>query len=309
MGKNRTPVDADAPTLLATCVPTVPTTMRELEDAPELPGYRCQTLLGQGGMGSVYLAEQQATGRWVALKLIRPTKTASTAARSRFLREIRVMAALRHPRLVEVLESGEAGGDVYFAMELCEGGSVAELARRAGGHLGVEASLAIVLSALEGLGFAHEQGYVHRDLKPENILLPARGELGAKIADFGLAKSFVDAGLSGVTASGTSAGTVLFMPREQVVNFKRVGPPTDVWAMAATLYWLLTGTAPREVREGDNGMSAIMHRPVVPIRQRAPHMPAPLADVIDRALGDTPAARPQHAAELRASLLEAAQGQ
>ncbi|KYG04976.1 hypothetical protein BE21_43580 [Sorangium cellulosum] len=298
-------MDAHAPTLLATGIPEVPTTMNLTEELPELPGYRCLKLLGQGGMGSVYLAEQHATGRSVALKLMRPTRAASAAARSRFLREMGVMAALRHPRLVEILDAGEADGDVYFAMELCEGGSVAELARRAGGPLGVEASLAIVLSALEGLGFAHEQRYVHRDLKPENILLSAEGELGAKIADFGLAKSFVDAGLSGVTASGTAAGTFLFMPKEQVVNFKRVGPSTDVWAMAATLYWLLTGKAPRDVREGDNPMSAIMHRPVVPIRQRAPHVPAPLAEVIDRALGDAAAARPQHAAELRALLLDA----
>jgi eukaryotic-like serine/threonine-protein kinase len=295
---------AEASTVFASTSPEAPTAARVLEDLPNLPGYECRKLLGQGGVGSVYLAEQHATGRSVAVKVMRLTASASTAKRARCLREIRVMAALRHPQLVEILEAGEVAGYIYFAMELCEGGSVGERVRRAGGLLGVEASVTIILSALEGLSFAHEQGYIHRDLKPENILLSTEEEYGAKIADFGLAKSFVEAGLSGVTASGTSAGTLLFMPKEQLVNFKRVGPSTDVWAMAATLYWLLTGETPREVCEDDNPISAILSQPAIPIRKRAPDVPAPLADVIDLALRDTATARPQNAAALRTLLLE-----
>ena len=118
---------------------------------------------------------------------------------------------------------------------------------------------------------------MHRDLKPENLLLG--GEDGqVKIADFGLAKSFGQAGFSGLTATGAVAGTLYFMPREQLTSFRVVQPASDVWSMGATLYFLLTRQFARDFRPGQDPLPVILGGGVVPIRARDPRMPEPLAD-------------------------------
>jgi serine/threonine protein kinase len=129
---------------------------------------------------------------------------------------------------------------------------------------------------------------VHRDLKPDNVLL---GENGAThLADFGLAKSFQRAGLSGLTATGAVGGTFPFMAREQLTSYREARPTTDVWSMAATLYFLLTGQYARDFGDRDP-MAAILRGGTVPLRWRDASLPEDLAAVIDRALDDEPARR------------------
>ncbi|HET9314710.1 MAG TPA: protein kinase, partial [Vicinamibacteria bacterium] len=165
--------------------------------------------------------------------------------------------------------------------------------------------LDMALQALAGLAHAHARGVVHRDLKPENLLLGG-DDARVKIADFGLAKSFEQAGWSGLTATGAVAGTLFFMPREQLTSFRVVRPVSDVWSMAATLYFLLTRQYARDFRPGQDPLQVILGGGVVPIRARDPRIPETVARVIDRALADDPEQRYPTAAEFRADLERAA---
>jgi eukaryotic-like serine/threonine-protein kinase len=143
---------------------------------------------------------------------------------------------------------------------------------------------------------------VHRDIKPENVLLVDAEMTTAKLADFGLAKSFEQAGLSGLTATGAVGGTLYFMPREQITHFRVLRPASDVWAVGATLYHMLTLSYPREFVPGADPLQVILQGATVPIRRREPAIPAALAEVIDRAVDDDLARRYATAAEFRDAL-------
>ncbi len=262
--------------------------------------YRIERLLGRGGMGAVYLARARADGRQIALKLMLPHSQVDQAAQEIFLREIEVTRALRHPNIVALLDFGKHEGRFFFALEYCSGGNADELLRRKGTALGLPSVLRVASGALEGLAAAHEAGFVHRDIKPDNVLLAEDGT--AKLADFGLAKSFSQAGLSGMTATGAVAGTFFFMPREQLTNFRQVRPVSDVWSMAATLYFLLTAEYARDFKSKPDPLAVILRGGVVPIRDRDPFLPDDLADVIDRALMDDPDERYADAGEFAAAL-------
>ena len=269
--------------------------------APEVEGYDLVRPLARGGMGVVYLARRRADGVAVALKILLPRTLVDPTAREIFQREIDVTRSLRHRNIVELLDHGAAGESFYFAMEYCSGGSVRAVLRARSKPFPVEGALPLALQALAGLAHAHAQGFVHRDLKPENLLLG--GEEGeVKIADFGLAKCFEQAGWSGLTATGAVAGTLFFMPREQLTNFRVVRPVSDVWSMGATLYFLLTRQYPRDFRPGQDPLPVILGGGVVPIRARDPRIPEGVARVVDRALADDPDQRYPTAAEFRDDL-------
>jgi hypothetical protein len=269
---------------------------------PAVPGYELGRLLGKGGMGAVYLARRQGDSTTVALKLLLAQRVVDETAREGFLREVDVTRSLVHPAIVEIYDHGTTGSTFYFAMEYCPGGSVHEGLRRTGAPwpLGTVAPLA--LHALDGLAHAHAKGFVHRDLKPENLLLSGSA---VKITDFGLAKSFQQAGMSGMTATGTAAGTLTFMPREQLTQFRHVRPASDVWSMAATIYFMLTRQFARDFRPGVDPLQVILKGGTVPLRARDPRLPIALADVLDQALSDDVAARHPTAAELRDDLARA----
>jgi serine/threonine protein kinase len=127
----------------------------------------------------------------------------------------------------------------------------------------------------------------------------------AKLTDFGLAKSFEQAGLSGMTATGASAGTLSFMPREQITSFRQLRPASDVWSMGATLYYMLTRQYTRDFAGRKDPLAVVLSGRIVPLRRRAPHLPAAVATVVDRAIADDPDRRYPTAAELRDALREA----
>ncbi|PYQ09790.1 MAG: serine/threonine protein kinase [Acidobacteria bacterium] len=268
----------------------------------EVPGYAVGRMIGRGGMGAVYLAKRQEDGSTVALKVMLAQSEVDDAARENFQREIEITRSLRHPRIVSLIDHGSAGSTFYFAMEYCAGGSVADLQRRQPGGLPLPLSVRIALEALEGLAHAHERGFVHRDLKPENLLLADDVGGGAKVTDFGLAKSFQQAGLSGMTATGAVAGTLYFMPREQLTQFRLLKPVSDVWSMGATLYHMLTGAYPREFRPGEDPLPVILRGGIVPLRARDPRLPERVAAVVDRSVVDAVPERYQTAGEFRAAL-------
>lgn len=270
-------------------------------ELPERVGdYALGPLLGRGGMGVVHRARRLADGTVVAVKLMLPQVLVSAAARDAFLREVEVTRSLRHPRIVELLDCGYAAERFWFAMEYCPGGSALALLRACGGRVPLERALDLADGALDGLGFAHAQGVVHRDVKPDNLLLAADGT--ARVTDFGLAKSFSSAGLSGLTATGTVAGTLYYMPREQLTSFRLLRPASDVWSLAATLYHLLTGEYARDFAAGRDPLAVILKGGTIPIRDREPRVSVAVAEVIDRALADDVATRYADAARFRDAL-------
>ena len=276
--------------------------------------------LGKGGFSLVYLARNKRTKEEVALKVMLPKVAANQRAVNGFLREIDNTKVLKHPHVVQLKESGYADDTFFFTMEYCQGGSVIDsMIQRGITNLPVDESMAIILQVLDGLTYTHNaeipnvkladgslgkgRGLIHRDLKPGNIFLAnSGGKQVAKVGDYGLAKAFDLAGLSGQTLTGSAVGTLGFMPRQQVINFKYVQPEVDVWAAAACLYAMLTGCFPRNL-QGQDPFVAVLQCDAVPICDRTSAIPKPLAKVIDLALIDNPDIYYKSATDFKQALL------
>lgn len=283
--------------------------------------YKILRELGRGGCSIVYLAQHKQTGEEVGLKVMLPQVAANQRAINRFLREIDNTKALKHPNVIQLKDSGYAEGTFFFTMEYCNGGSIVDLMAKSNNHiLSVNEAVPLILQVLDGLEYAHKaeipnvkladgsfgkgRGLVHRDLKPGNIFVTnINGKNVVKIGDYGLAKAFDQAGLSGLTNTGNTAGTPCFMPRQQVINFKYAVPEVDVWAAAASLYFMLTGDFPRDFI-GKDPFIAVLQNNAIPVRDRNPAIPKPLADVIDLALVDDPEIYFKSAGEFKQALLK-----
>jgi len=277
-------------------------------DPVVIPGYTILKELGRGGMGSVWLARNDRSGKHVAVKVMLPQVAADERAVKRFLLEMTNTRILKHTNVVRVEDAGFSRGVFFLTLEYCDGGSAAGLMRQRGGVLPLDEAVEITLQSLEGLHYAHNvfgpgSGLVHRDLKPANLFLSgAGGGRVAKVGDYGLSKAFDDAGLSGGTRTGEAAGTPHFMARQQVVDFKCAMPEVDVWAMAASVYNMLTGAVPRDFPKDHDPWLVVLETPCVPIRKRKPSLPSGLATVIDRALVEEPEIPFKTAAEFKAAL-------
>jgi len=285
-------------------------------DLVAIEGYQIVKELGRGGMGAVYLAKHERTGTEVALKVMLPQVAATKSAAEKFLREIDNTKILRHPNVVRLHDSGCSRGTFFFTLEFCDGGSVDNLMQSHGGLLPFSEAVSIILQILDGLDYAHQVevpcvpieggqverglGLVHRDLKPGNIFLSrSGGRVTAKVGDYGLAKAFDLAGLSGQTCTGAVAGTPHFMPRQQVLQFRYSKPEVDVWAAAASLYYMITGYTPRDFSKKRDLWQTVLKTHAVPIHKRSSAVPRRLAEVIDEALVDDPEIRFKTAAELK----------
>ena len=260
--------------------------------------------IGRGAMGVVYLAQHNHSGRKVALKLIVPESAAARSAVERFLREMTVISQLKHPNIVEWLEQGTTRGQFWFSMEFVSGTNLETVANSDKGKYPIHQACRMANQVLKGLEYAHQQGFVHRDIKPENILIGrADNGLIAKISDFGLAKSYRGIGLSGLTFSGEMRGTIPFMPPEQMLDFKKVLPSGDLYATAATLYYLISGEfIYDEIAEGGDLIRTLLEEPPVPIRKRRAEVPAALESVLMKCLARDPADRYPTATDVRKAL-------
>jgi eukaryotic-like serine/threonine-protein kinase len=253
---------------------------------PGIAGYELLGVLGHGGMGVVYKARQTALGRVVALKMVRGGGHACEADLARFRAEAQAIARLQHPNLVQVYEVGEYQGEPWFSMEYVAGGSLhdqidgkpqpprqaAELAR----------TLALALHAV------HRQGVVHRDLKPANVLLTADGT--PKVMDFGLAKSLD--GEAGPTVTGRVLGTPSYMAPEQARGHGwLIGPATDVYALGAVLYELLTGRPPFQGESAWDTIQQVTSQEPVPPRRLQPKVPRDLETACLKCLEKDPKKR------------------
>ena len=282
----------------------------ELKKSPQpVPGYDMVRVLGRGGMGCVMLGRDQKTGRAVAIKTLLPEFAVSDKAMRRFMREIDVAAALKHPNIVEFIDRGTTNGVVYLVTEFVDGADASKLADKNGGRLPYRETISIVSQALEALEHAHKQGYIHRDFKDQNVLVTGSWpNVHAKLTDFGLAKSFTQSGMSGVTMAGEMAGTLAYMPPEQLRNFRDVRPQSDIYAVGMTAYSLLTGSLALQLKGSSvsDTIKAIFDQPPIPLQERAPGIPEQVCEIINRALAKDPAIRWQSAAAMRTALLHAA---
>jgi hypothetical protein len=220
----------------------LPTRHEPIAKAASLPvidGYEIGELLGRGGMGLVFKAMQTALKRHVALKIVVSGAHAGAEERARFRTEAEAVARLQHPGIVQIYDVGEQAGCPYLALEFVSGGNLAQ--QLGGAPMLPRRAAQLLLHLARAVQHAHEQGIIHRDLKPANVLLTETGV--AKIADFGLAKLLDVA--QGQTQTGTVFGTPEYMAPEQAAGKVRaIGPATDVYALGAILYELLTGRPP-----------------------------------------------------------------
>jgi serine/threonine protein kinase len=250
-----------------------------------IPGYTVEKEVARGGYGAVYRARRDIDGGPVAIKVMASRVAADDNAIAKFKRELEIARQLQHPHIVRVFECGNAGGTFYIVMEFCEEGTMADLMRKSGGRIPVEKAIPLILQAVSGLAHAHDKGFVHRDIKPGNILI-SRGT--ALVSDFGMTKSFEQAGLSGLSVTGSYAGTPVFSPREQITSFKYVKPTADIWSMGATIYCMLTGELPLPFDKKRDPIDVILNEAAIPILKRAAKLPKKLAQVIDQALAAKP---------------------
>lgn len=280
----------------------------ELPPPPNLPDFELLDELGRGGMGVVYKARQTSTGRLVAIKLIRDLVLADSEERARFRIEREVTSRLRHPNIVQILASGEHEGRPYFAMELIEGGSLAQYVKRQQQPVGAVADFARKLAL--AVAHAHEQSIVHRDLKPANILLSPATTLTdsaeacslenwePRISDFGLAKR-LDSTSMPWTQAGAVIGTAAYMSPEQATGqVELIGPATDIYALGAILYELLTGQPPFPTNSWRQLIENVQRaEPVPPSRIRS-EIPMELGTICLKCLEKQPERRYPSAAEL-----------
>lgn len=287
------------------------------EEMSGLKRYHILEEIGRGGMGIVYRAVDRQTDGTVAIKTMHPQMAVSTACGRAFLREVDVNRQLKHPNIVELLDSGKMDEGFFLVLEYVDGMDLKKFMHGKGGIVSLSEFAPLMLDILSGLAFSHRErinvtldenrqkevtGIVHRDLKPPNILLK-RTEKGfiPKIADFGLAKSFESAGMTNMTIPGQIAGTPTYWPREQITHYRYLSPPTDVFSAAAVFYEALTG---HYVRNGfsemlnsfksrgqspglPDYMQLIAKNPPVPVRSRNSHIPVHTAAVLDKALSET----------------------
>jgi len=283
----------------------------ELKRRPQpVPGYEMIKMLGRGGMGCVMLARSEKSGESVAIKTLLPEVAVADQSLRRFMREIDVAAALDHPNIVRFIESGTHNGAVYLVSEYVEGPDAARLADAQGGRLPYQDAINIISQSLDALAYAHARGYIHRDIKESNILVAGESpSFTAKLTDFGLAKSFTQTGMSGITMAGDMAGTFAYMPPEQIRDFRNVRPTSDIYAIGMTAYSLLAGDVALDMGPNNDmagTVRAIFEGQIIPLRQRAPNVPERVAEVIERSLAKDPAHRWQSAAAMRTALMHAA---
>lgn len=275
--------------------------------------YRIEKQLGRGGMSSVYRAHDLKHGRDVAIKIIR-SHLAASLGHDRFLREIEIAARLRHPNIVPLFDSGEAGGALFFVMPYEEGLSLRDRLRD-GGALPIRDAINVLRDIARALAYAHERGVVHRDVKPDNVMLSSGA---AVVADFGIAKAVAVAAESArpeeideaesdgsITQAGTVLGTPAYMAPEQATANSTIDHRADIYSFGCLGYELFAGHPPFQAQSKHQLIAAHIATAPRPITEVRPDVPPAVADLLARCLAKAPDDRPQNARDL-SSILDGA---
>jgi serine/threonine-protein kinase len=282
--------------------PSVPRAGRE--QPPVIPGFQIERLLGSGNTGTVYLAVDARDQARVALKLIAPAIVNCPRSLAKVEREAVIQCQLKHPNIVSLYEMGTVDDQKFLVMEYVPGPDALHLIESSGGQFPIGRAVDLTCQTLDALAHAHRIDVVHRDVKPNNLLV-ARidGRDVVKLGDFGLARIYHESSLSGLTLERDVAGTLGYIPPEQIHDMRNVGPAADLYGVGATLYSLLTGQLPYDLPDTTRECFAmIIHQDVRPIRSLRPDVPEELADVIHRALSREPEDRYADASTMRREL-------
>ena len=265
---------------------------------PSIPGYGIVRSLGEGGMGAVYLAEETALGRHVAIKVVSHRIAQDQSAKSRFLREARTLATIEHAHVVRVYTFGEWDEGAYLIMEYVDGETLTDRIARLG-RLPIDDAVRITRQTVEALEAAWERKVVHRDIKPSNILIDRKGNV--RVADFGLAKPMQLEGDSGLTQSGLMVGTPHYISPEQAQG-KEVDFRSDIYSLGIVLYHMLAGERPFD---GSTPFSVVvkhLHEPLPSLRSKRHDAPAELEALVNRMTAKDPEHRPASYESLFAAL-------
>ncbi len=262
--------------------------------------YAIERELGQGGMATVYLAEDLKHHRQVAIKVMRPELAAAMGS-ERFLREISIAAQLQHPHILMLIDSGEADGILYYVMPYVEGESLADRVERET-QLPIDEALLIGREVASALAYAHSHGVIHRDIKPDNIMLTGGH---AVVMDFGIGRAVSEAGGEKLTQTGMSVGTPAYMSPEQGAGEANIDGRTDIYALGSVIYELLVGEAPYT---GPTAQAIIAKRyadPVPSARRLRDTIPPNVDSAIQKAMAKIPADRFSTAEQLAVALTTA----
>jgi serine/threonine protein kinase len=253
--------------------------------------YGLVRLLGDGGMGAVYKAEDNILRRFVAIKLLHPAAAANPAAVERFLREAQSAASIGHPNIIEILDFGESEGKPYLVMEYLRGRSLAEMLHSEGPQT-IRHTCVVATHALAGLQAAHDRGILHRDLKPANMMIVMRfGDRSfVKLLDFGFAALVGGAqpGDRNLTPARTLVGTPAYAPPERLRGDDRRDPRTDLYSLGVVLYEMLAGVRPFEAGTFSELARRVQNDPPPALRMFRPDVPEALERVVMRALAKKP---------------------
>jgi serine/threonine-protein kinase len=249
--------------------------------------YVLQDVIGRGGMGAVFAAENTSTGRKVAIKVMLADPS-NREAIGRFEREAKAAGALESDHIVEVIDVAEEKGYAYMVLELLRGDDLGKLLEK-DGRMAMQVAVQYVMQALKGIGHAHDRGIVHRDLKPSNLFKATRpdGSWIIKVLDFGISKAkpnTLDERPEALTSTKAMLGSPLYMSPEQLRSSKTVDNRADIWAIGVILYELLTGTLPFSGETLGELFAEILDARPTPPSTRAPHLPQALDAVIMRCL-------------------------
>ncbi len=266
------------------------------EPQQRLGRYDLLKVIGKGGIGTVYKANDTQLRRVVALKTLRTDIAPAGVVASRLIREAQATARLRHPNIVIVHDAGEIDGTPYIAMEFVDGRPLADILRSKA--MAIDAVVAVVAKAAHAVSYAHSQGIVHRDLKPGNIIVRPNGE--PSVIDFGLAKLADPGEAKALTQS--AIGTPFYMSPEQVRDSKSAGPPTDIYALGVTLYEAMAGKPPFDGVSHFELFQRILTEDPVPPRALRPGLSADLETICLVAMAKEPGERYATASEFAADL-------
>jgi len=257
-----------------------------VQPGTELGGYRLTGLIGRGGMGTVYLGEEVATGRRTAVKVLAAHLARDEGFRRRFVREARYARTVEHPNVVAVLDTGEAHDLLYIVMEYVEGTSL-ETLLAIEGALPAERALRIVEQVADALGAVHAAGILHRDLKPGNVLVsPALGRERACLTDFGLSKN-PSQDTKPLTAAGELVGTWHYLAPEQILA-KDIDERVDVYGLGCLLFECLTGEPPFRRERALEVLRAHVEDPPPSVTAVRPELPFEIDAVLEKAMAKQP---------------------
>jgi len=259
--------------------------------------YHVRHEIGHGAMATVFLAEAQGTGDTVAVKVLHP-ELAAAVGPERFHREIEILTRLRHPRIVSVLDSDEAGALLFLVMPHVAGENLRSRLEREG-RLPTSVALAIAGDVGAAIDYAHGQNVIHRDIKPENILLAGERAL---VCDFGLARAIHRAAVEPVSSSGLVLGTPAYMSPEQAMGHENLGPACDMYALGCVVYEMLTGELPFTGPTPQALIARQLTEQPRPMRTVRPDLPAPIEAAVLAALAKDPSKRPRSGADFLSRL-------